>query len=54
MRILALEVEKPGATADDFQPLLSEEAKAVWMEAAGKAKTESNAKAGKDSAKETE
>ena len=31
MRILALEVEKPGATADDFQPLLIDEARAIWQ-----------------------
>ena len=31
MRILALEVEKPRATADDFQPFLTEEAKKVWQ-----------------------
>jgi len=34
--------------------LTSEEAKAAWMEAAGKTKTESAAKATKDSTKETE
>lgn len=31
MRILALEVEKPGASVDDFQPLLTEEARKVWQ-----------------------
>ena len=30
MRILALEVEKQGVSADDFQPLLIEEARKVW------------------------
>ena len=30
MRILALEVEKPGLTAVDFQPHLMAEAEAVW------------------------
>jgi hypothetical protein len=34
--------------------LTEEEAKAAWMEAAGKAKAESSAKGAKDSAKETE
>ncbi len=34
--------------------LTAEEAKAAWMEAAGKAKAESSAKGTKDSAKETE
>ena len=34
--------------------LTEEEAKAAWMEAAGKAKAESSAKGTKDSAKETE
>ena len=31
MRILALEVEKPGASVADFQPLLTEEARRVWQ-----------------------
>jgi hypothetical protein len=31
VRILALEVEKPGASAADFQPLLTEEARRVWQ-----------------------
>ena len=30
MRILALEVERPGASADAFRPLLREEARKVW------------------------
>jgi muconolactone delta-isomerase len=30
MKILALEKELPGATAERFQPLLKEEARAVW------------------------
>ena len=30
MRILALEVEKEEVSADDFQPLLIEEARKVW------------------------
>ena len=30
MRILALEIEKQGVSADDFQPLLIEEAREVW------------------------
>ncbi len=30
MQILALEVEKEEASADDFQPLLIEEARIVW------------------------
>jgi hypothetical protein len=30
LRILAMEVEKPGASADGFQPLLAEEARKVW------------------------
>jgi len=30
MKILALEKELPGATAERFQPLLEEEARAVW------------------------
>jgi hypothetical protein len=31
VRILALEVEKPEASAADFQPLLTEEARRVWQ-----------------------
>jgi hypothetical protein len=30
VRILALEIEKPEVTADDFQPFLLEEARKVW------------------------
>ena len=30
MRILALEVENPKASSEDFQPLLTEEASKVW------------------------
>ena len=30
MRILALEVENPNVSADDFKPLLVNEAKKVW------------------------
>ena len=30
MKILALEKELPGATAEAFQPLLKEEARCVW------------------------
>jgi hypothetical protein len=30
MRILALEIERPGASADAFRPLLREEARKVW------------------------
>jgi hypothetical protein len=30
VRVLALEVEKPGAQDNDFQPLLIEEARKVW------------------------
>ena len=30
MRILALEVEQPGATAGDFEPLLEKEARTAW------------------------
>jgi hypothetical protein len=30
MRILALEVENPGVTADEFAPLLAAEARTVW------------------------
>ena len=30
MLILAIEVEKSGASAEDFQPLLAEEARKVW------------------------
>jgi hypothetical protein len=30
VRVLALEVEKPGTSDDDFQPLLIEEARKVW------------------------
>lgn len=30
MRVLALEVENPGISDDDFQPLLIEEARKVW------------------------
>ena len=30
MRILALEREKPNTSADEFKPLLDEEAKKVW------------------------
>jgi hypothetical protein len=30
MRILALEVENPNVSADDFRPLLVNEAKKVW------------------------
>ena len=30
MRILALEIEQPGATADAFAPLLEAEARAAW------------------------
>ena len=30
MRILALEVERPGASVDAFRPLLREEARKVW------------------------
>ena len=30
MRILALEIEKSEASANDFQPLLAEEARKVW------------------------
>ena len=31
LRILALEVEKPETSADEFQPLLAEEAREVWQ-----------------------
>ena len=31
MRILALEVENPGATADEFEPLLAKEARTAWQ-----------------------
>lgn len=30
MRILAIEIENPGATADDMRPLLKAEARKVW------------------------
>ena len=30
MRILALEIENPGTTADNLAPLLAEEARAAW------------------------
>ena len=30
MRILAIEIEKPNASPEDFKPLLEEEAKTVW------------------------
>ena len=30
MRVLALEIEKQGVSADDYQPLLKDEAKKVW------------------------
>jgi hypothetical protein len=30
MRILALEIERPGTAAADFQPHLADEARAVW------------------------
>jgi hypothetical protein len=30
VRILALEVERPGATAEEFAPLLEREARAAW------------------------
>ncbi len=30
MKIIAMEVEKPGLTSEDFRPFLKEESKAAW------------------------